>query len=162
MMNILHNVNTLQKAFCIIPMKKNTSLVLATLGAIVAAPLFLVQPTWAEEETTQEDPIQEVNQVELEESRDEFDYTQGDYDQPISPLELIHRANLGGSRSMNDYRQDQQENFNDAAAQFRARQQELLRQQRQAEQINSPMVDEPEAISDEENLTETETEAEEN
>lgn len=136
------------------PMKKNTSLVLGLLTAIAVSPIFLVQPTWAEEETTQE-----VNQVELEESRDEFDYTQGDYDQPINPLELIHRANLGNGRSMNDYRQEQQQNFNDAAAAFRAQQQELLRQQRlQAEPINPEPINQPEAASEEESLTETEAE----
>lgn len=135
------------------PMNKKISLILTSIVAIAAVPLFLVQPARAEEETTQE-----VAQPQLEESRDEFDYTQGDYDRPFNPFELIHRANLGGSRSMNDYRQDQQENFNDAAAQFRAQQQELLRQQRQAESSNPEPTNQPEATSDEESLTETEVE----
>jgi hypothetical protein len=140
-------------------MNKNTSMVLAILTAIAVSPLFLVQPTWAEEETIEEETTQEVNQVELEESRDEFDYTQGDYDQPINPLELIHRANLGNGRSMNDYREDQQQNFNDAAAAFRAQQQELLRRQRrQAEPINPEAINQPEAASEDESLTETEAE----
>jgi hypothetical protein len=135
------------------PMNKNTSLVLATIAAIAASPLFLVQPTRAEEKTPQE-----VNQPQIEESRDEFDSTQGDYDQPISPMELIHRANLGGGRSMSDFRQQQHQNFNDAAAVFRAQQQELLRQERQAAPINSEPVNQPEATSDRNNLTESEVE----
>ena len=124
-------------------MKKNTSVILATIGAIAISPLFLVSPTLAEEDTTPE-----ANQLELEESRDEFDSTQGDYDEAINPLDLIHRANLGGGRSMEDYRQDQQENFNDAAALFRARQQELLRQQRQAELGNSEPINELEVTTE--------------
>jgi len=135
------------------PMNKNTSLVLATIAAIAASPLFLVQPTRAEEKTPQE-----VNQPQIEESRDDFNYTQGDYDQPFNPFELIHRANLGGGRSMSDFRQQQQQNFNDAAAEFRARQQELLRQQRQVAPINSEPVNQPEATSDQNNLTESEVE----
>ncbi len=135
------------------PMNKNTSLVLATIAAIAASPLFLVQPTWAKEESPQE-----VNQPKLQTNRDEFNYTQGDYDQPFNPFELIHRANLGGGRSMSDFRQQQQQNFNDAAAEFRARQQELLRQQRQVAPINSELVNQPEATSDRNNLTESEVE----
>jgi hypothetical protein len=135
------------------PMNKNTSLVLATIAAISASPLFLVQPTRAEEKTPQE-----VNQPQIEESRDEFNYTQGDYDQPFNPFEHIHRANLGGGRSMSDFRQQQQQNFNDAAAAFRAQQQELLRQERQATPINSEPVNQPEATSDQNNLTESEVE----
>jgi len=146
-------------------MKNKFTLVLTSMVAIVAASFLPIQPTSAEEETTPEETTQEVNSVELEDSRDEFDYTQGDYDQPISPLELIHRANLGGGRSMNDYREHQQENFNDAAAEFRARQQELLRQQREAELTNSEAeaVDRSETISDEENVADSaDSEAEDN
>ncbi len=131
-------------------MNKNTSLVLAIIAASVASPLFLMQPTRAEEKTPQE-----VNQPQIEKSRDEFNYTQGDYSQPFSPFELIHRANLGGGRSMSDFRQQQQQNFNDAAAEFRARQQELLRQQRQAAPINSESVNQPQATSERNNLTES-------
>lgn len=42
-------------------------------------------------------------------------------------LDIIHRANLGNSRSINDYSQEQQENLNSAAAVFRAKQLERLR-----------------------------------
>lgn len=135
------------------PINKNTSLVLVTIAAIAASPLFLVQPTWAEEKNSQE-----VNQPQLQTNRDEFNYTQGDYDQPFNPFELIHRANLGGGRSMSDFRQQQQQNFNDAAAEFRARQQELLRQQRQGALMNSQPVNQPEATSDQNNLIENEVE----
>lgn len=135
------------------PINKNTSLVLVTIAAIAASPLFLVQSTWAEEKNSQE-----VNQPQLQTNRDEFNYTQGDYNQPFNPFELIHRANLGGGRSMSDFRQQQQQNFNDAAAEFRARQQELLRQQRQGGLMNSQPVNQPEATSDQNNLIENEVE----
>lgn len=43
-------------------------------------------------------------------------------------LDLIHRANMGNLRNSADFKADQQQGITDAAAQFRARQLELLRQ----------------------------------
>lgn len=44
-------------------------------------------------------------------------------------MDLIHNAMLGPSRSMQDYSAEQQENLNDAAAQFRAQQRQRLNSQ---------------------------------
>lgn len=66
--------------------------------------------------------------------RNERDSFSSDLGEGISPFDLIHRANLGGGASMEEYRQRQEESLDGAASEFRQQQQELLRQQNQ----NSP------------------------
>ncbi|MEC4805569.1 MAG: hypothetical protein SAJ12_14545 [Jaaginema sp. PMC 1079.18] len=44
----------------------------------------------------------------------------------FNPLDLFHRMNLGGRRSLGEFRQDQNNNLDNAAAEFRRRQMELL------------------------------------
>jgi hypothetical protein len=61
---------------------------------------------------------------------------QGSFD----PLDIFHMMNLGGRRSLGEFRQDQNHNLNDAAAKFRRQQLELLNN-------NNSSVD-PEAPSD--------------
>lgn len=48
-----------------------------------------------------------------------------------SVFDLIHRATLGSSVSIDEFNQQQQEDLTDEAAAFRERQQELFRQQTQ-------------------------------
>ncbi|MBE9116971.1 hypothetical protein IQ249_13780 [Lusitaniella coriacea LEGE 07157] len=56
----------------------------------------------------------------------------------FNPLDLFHRANLGTRRSLGEYRQEQQNNLNDASTKFRQQQLELLRQRQQSESQNMP------------------------
>lgn len=56
----------------------------------------------------------------------------------FNPLDLFHRANLGTRRSLGEFRQEQNNNLNDASSQFRQQQLELLRQRRQSESQNAP------------------------
>lgn len=46
-------------------------------------------------------------------------------------FDLVHRAMMGGNRSLDDFSNEQQGNLNDAAAQFRALQQQRLKNQQQ-------------------------------
>lgn len=48
----------------------------------------------------------------------------------FNPLDLIHRASMGPQRSMGEFREDGHKKLNDAAAQFREQQLQLLQQQR--------------------------------
>lgn len=66
--------------------------------------------------------------------RNERDSFSSDFGDGLSPFDLIHRANLGGGVSMEQYRQRQEGNLDGAASEFRQQQQQLLRQQKQ----NSP------------------------
>ncbi|AFZ43084.1 hypothetical protein PCC7418_0869 [Halothece sp. PCC 7418] len=61
----------------------------------------------------------------------ERDTFSSDLGEGISPLDLIHRSNLSRSRSLEEYRIEQQQNLNDAASQFRQQQQQLLEQESQ-------------------------------
>lgn len=44
----------------------------------------------------------------------------------FSPLDLMHMMNMGGRRSLGEFRQDQNNNLDNAAEDFRRRQMELL------------------------------------
>lgn len=46
-----------------------------------------------------------------------------------SVFDLIHRANMGGGRSLSEVQEEQRENISSEAADFRARQMELLQQE---------------------------------
>jgi hypothetical protein len=55
------------------------------------------------------------------------------------PLDLFHMMNMGGRRSLGEFRQEQNNNLNNAAQEFRRQQLELLDNNNQ----NVPMVPEP-------------------
>ncbi|MEG4972062.1 hypothetical protein [Microcoleus sp. K4-B3] len=44
-------------------------------------------------------------------------------------FDLIHRSQLGGGRSMEEFNSEQRQNLNDAAAEFRNKQRQLLEKQ---------------------------------
>lgn len=54
----------------------------------------------------------------------------------FNPLDLFHMMNMGGRRSLGQFRQEQNSNLNNAAQEFRRQQLELLNE-------NAPMVPEP-------------------
>jgi len=58
--------------------------------------------------------------------RDTFSSELGD---GLNPLDLIHRANFSRTRSLEEYRIDQQQNLDSAASEFRQQQQQLLQEQ---------------------------------
>lgn len=47
----------------------------------------------------------------------------------LNPMELIHRARLGTSRTSQEFQEDSSENLNNAADDFKRQQQELLEHQ---------------------------------
>jgi hypothetical protein len=53
-------------------------------------------------------------------------------------FDLIHRSNLGGGRSMEEFNSEQRKNLNDAAAEFRNKQRLLL--QKQDPTVPSPAI----------------------
>ncbi|GAB4302945.1 MAG: hypothetical protein Fur0025_43990 [Oscillatoriaceae cyanobacterium] len=111
-------------------MKMNKSVLFACLAAVAAAPLFQAQLSLAEGNADalkqpQTETNYEVNQP--TQNNDPFSGTGGD-SRPFTPFDFIHRANLGGEVDMRQFMLQQDENLNDAAAQFRARQMELLHQ----------------------------------
>ena len=64
-------------------------------------------------------------------SEDSANYQSNEYDSMTSPgglnpLDLIHRANMGTSRSSQEFQSDTQEKLDNAASDFKLQQQELL------------------------------------
>jgi hypothetical protein len=51
-------------------------------------------------------------------------------------FDLMHRAQMGNIRSLSEYSTDQDQSLNDAAAKFRQRQLEMMKNQNQASPVN--------------------------
>ncbi|MBE9224441.1 hypothetical protein IQ264_02995 [Phormidium sp. LEGE 05292] len=78
--------------------------------------LLLPEATFAQNLNT--DPSQDFQK--------DGDPLTGGTGQSFSVFDLIHRSNLGLNRSMEDVNNEQKENLDDAATQFRARQRQRL------------------------------------
>lgn len=106
--------------------KRFTTLFISTVAGISVVSLLLPQISWAQT-TTDVNPLEDTNPA--EEGSDPFSSSgQGN---SFGIFDLIHRANLGGDRNVEDFSLEQNQSLNDAAAQFRKKQLERL-QQRQA------------------------------
>lgn len=98
---------------------------LASLASIGAATLFLLNPTQVQaqlEPGTNSSPLQDLQP---KDSTDPF----SNRGNGTGIFDLLHRSRLGNNRDMNEFNAEQRKNLNDAAAEFRARQRELLQQQ---------------------------------
>lgn len=98
------------------------SLVAIALGAGTA--LSLASSALAQ--STNAQPLQEFKPQE-QQSQDIF--SNNGSGQPSGLLNLIHQANFGNIRSINEFRSGQTENINDEAAKFRAQQMQRLKPQ---------------------------------
>lgn len=114
------------------PAKSLNGLVLRTLVGIgVASLLVLPQPSWAE--PAQVNPLQDFD---TQQNSDPFSgsNTNGNEEDSFGVFDLIHRAQMGNVRTLQDYSTDQNENLDAAAAQFR----ELQRKRIQGQPRTSP------------------------
>lgn len=107
-----------------------TRLVLGTVVGIGVISLLLPQITWAQ--ATRVNPLEDFENQ--DNSSDPF--SSGKEQDSLGVFDLIHRATLGNNRSLQDYSAEQNENLNDAAAQFRARQRLRIQGQGQASEVN--------------------------
>lgn len=103
------------------------------LGIIAATSLFSVLvPQNAQAQSTDVNPLQD------------FQPQQGDpfssrNDDPTGSLfDLIHRAQLGNSRSAEEFNADKNQNLNDAAAEFRKKQQQRIQTPTPENTVNTP------------------------
>ncbi|HEY9676301.1 MAG TPA: hypothetical protein V6D11_32965 [Waterburya sp.] len=74
--------------------------------------------------------------------RDSFGGNLGNGD--LSIFNLIHRAQLGGLRDMGEFSQEQNQNLNSAAEEYKRRQLQLIRQPQQQVPQNSGINPQPE------------------
>ncbi|MFB2879104.1 hypothetical protein [Floridanema aerugineum] len=93
-----------------------TKIAFGLLAGTTFSILVLPETTLAQNLNT--DPSQEFQK--------DGDPLTGGTGQSFSVFDLIHRSNLGLNRSMEDVTNEQKENLDDAAAQFRARQRQRL------------------------------------
>lgn len=96
------------------------------------ASLLMAKPSWAQA-TVDPNPLQDLNQ---EQNRDPFSRS-NDEDAYGGIMELMHRAQLGNIRSTSEFSTEQNRSLNDAAAQFRKRQLEMIRNQNQVNPADS-------------------------
>jgi hypothetical protein len=82
-------------------------------------------------QTTQTRPLEEFTRPQ-EAGRDPFTGNNGS-----GMFDLIHRANLGGLKDNAQFQQEQRQNLNNAASDFRSRQLELLRSPQQSPQLGT-------------------------
>ncbi len=113
--------------------KPAARIALGLVASVGFLSLFLARPTLAQTPTV--NPLQDFKPQDG--SRDIFSNSSGG--QMGGILDLIHRANLGNIRNSAEFKAEQQQGLNDAAAQFRARQLELLRQSQPTPAPASPM-----------------------
>ncbi|OCQ94641.1 hypothetical protein BCD67_03990 [Oscillatoriales cyanobacterium USR001] len=102
--------------------KSGIRMVLAALSA-VGAVCFLPQPSWAQNSgaTNSAAPLQDLQ---TQDNTDPFTGRGG-----MGVFDLIHRSQLGLGRDINEFTLEQHQNLTDAAAQFRAKQRQLIEQQ---------------------------------
>lgn len=110
--------------------KRLTQLVLGLLAGTALVPFVLPQIILAQ--SLDRDPSQDFQR------QDNNDAVYGSgTGQNFSVFDMIHRANLGNNRSIEDFSVEQRENLDSAAAEFRAKQRERLQiQQNQADPGN--------------------------
>lgn len=121
--------------------KRLTQLVLGLLAGTALVPFVLPQIILAQ--SLDRDPSQDFQR------QDNNDAVYGSgTGQNFSVFDMIHRANLGNNRSIEDFSVEQGENLDSAAAEFRAKQRERLQiQQNQADPGNPATTVNPPAQS---------------
>jgi hypothetical protein len=119
--------------------KSSNWMLLTALSAIASSTIFLPQATFAQASS-------------LNNSQPLQDFQTNDNPDPFSGrsngtglFDLIHRSRLGGGRSMDEFTSEQRQNLNDAAAEFRNKQRQML--QKPAEAVTTPGAIEPTEIT---------------
>jgi hypothetical protein len=110
--------------------KSSNWMLLTALSAIASSTLFLPQATFAQSSSlNNSQPLQDLQ------TNDNPDPFSG-RSSGTGLFDLIHRSRLGGGRSMDEFTSEQRQNLNDAAAEFRNKQRQIL--QKPAEAVTTP------------------------
>lgn len=110
-----------------------TRLVLGTVAGIGLFSSLLVQPTWAEPSAPSYNPNSDANPLQglgpQDYGSDPFArMNRGD---SMGLMDLMRRATQSGNRSIDDFNSEQNQSIDQAAAQFRARQQQQIQGKKQ-------------------------------
>ncbi|NEN88800.1 MAG: hypothetical protein F6K48_07650 [Okeania sp. SIO3H1] len=95
-----------------------TKIIFSTLTTGIIT-IFLPQPSFAEPyETNTVNPLKDLQTVD---NPDPFSGSGG-----LNMFDIIHNSRLGNNRNMKEYMLEQRDSLNDAATQFRNKQQQLI------------------------------------
>ncbi|MEG4812182.1 hypothetical protein QUA82_31910 [Microcoleus sp. F8-D3] len=94
-------------------------------SAIASCALFSPQATFAQASGLNNNNAQPLQDFQTQDNTDPFSGRSSG----SGIFDLIHRSNLGGGRSMEEFTTEQRQNLNDAAAEFRNKQRLLLEKQ---------------------------------
>ena len=122
-------------------MKTSVSVIkLVVCTASISFSLLIPQLSWAQTTptTTSNNALEDLDQ----QNRNPFS-SRDDGNAMNGIMDLMHRAQMGNIRSVNEYSAEQDRSLNDAATQFRQKQLQMLRNQNQnsanpANSVNTP------------------------
>jgi len=94
-------------------------------SAIATCALFSPQASFAQASGLNNNNAQPLQDFQTQDNTDPFSGRSSG----SGIFDLIHRSRLGGGRSMEEFNTEQRQNLNDAAAEFRNKQRQLLEKQ---------------------------------
>ena len=94
-------------------------------SAIATCAIFSPQATFAQASSLNNNSAQPLQDFQTQDNTDPFSGRSSG----AGIFDLIHRSQLGGGRSMEEFNSEQRQNLNDAAAEFRNKQRQLLEKQ---------------------------------
>ena len=114
---------------------------LVVCTASISFSLLIPQLSWAQTTptTSSNNALEDLEQ----QNRNPFSSHSDDGNAMNGIMDLMHRAQMGNIRSVNEYSAEQDRSLNDAASQFRQKQLQMLRNQNQnsanpANSVNTP------------------------
>lgn len=108
---------------------------LVVCTASISFSLLIPQLSWAQTTptTSSNNALEDLEQ----QNRNPFSSHSDDGNAMNGIMDLMHRAQMGNIRSVNEYSAEQDRSLNDAASQFRQKQLQMLRNQNPANPANS-------------------------
>ena len=105
--------------------KSSKLMIQIAASAIASCALFSPQATFAQASGLNNNNAQPLQDFQTKDNTDPFSGRSSG----TGIFDLIHRSQLGGGRSMEEFNSEQRQNLNDAAAEFRNKQRLLLEKQ---------------------------------
>ncbi|MBE9119253.1 hypothetical protein IQ269_00135 [Tychonema sp. LEGE 07199] len=105
--------------------KSGKLIVRIAASAIATCAILSPQATFAQASNLNNNNAQPLQDFQTQDNSDPFSGRSSG----SGIFDLIHRSRLGGGRSMEEFNTEQRQNLNDAAAEFRNKQRQLLEKQ---------------------------------
>ena len=105
--------------------KSSKLMVRIAASAIATCAIFSPQTTFAQASNLNNNSAQPLQDFQTKDNTDPFSGRSSG----SGIFDLIHRSRLGNGRSMEEFNSEQRQNLNDAAAEFRNKQRQLLEKQ---------------------------------